>query len=301
MDNMHKDINQKIFDLGFNCLLEMEGVNEEIILKHLNNWKTRKPIDINGKNGLFFNMINHAQNKRGMPKLIKKNIKEISNLEEVLCVFNPKDVLDKYGHMPINLLDDIDTHVANNIKSIENKDINSDWFRFSKSILSIANFLTKFDKIDEFYKFADNFNINDDTRIALALLLQNEIDGYGFALACDFLKENFSPEYVKPDTHIQDIFYSLHLSKKKNKDIAEDENKEILLKNENIQLFKDIIKYSKSIDKLPYEVDKLFWLIGSGDFYLCRDCDYYPQYEKNKKNSKKDEFIIRAKEILILK
>ena len=49
----------------------------------------------------------------------------------------------------------------------------------------------------------------------LALLLKNEIHGYGFALACDFLKENYSPEYAKPDTHIQVIFYSLHLSKKK--------------------------------------------------------------------------------------
>ena len=32
-----------------------------------------------------------------------------------------------------------------------------------------------------------------------------------------------------------------------------------------------LVAYSKSINELPYVVDKAFWLTGSGDFYLSGD------------------------------
>jgi hypothetical protein len=43
-----------------------EKISEEIILKHLQDWKFRKPTKINGKNGLFYNMLGHAKNRRNM-------------------------------------------------------------------------------------------------------------------------------------------------------------------------------------------------------------------------------------------
>jgi len=33
-------------------------------------------------------------------------------------------------------------------------------------------------------------------------------------------------------------------------------------------IFKDVISYCQRINEKPYEVDKIFWLIGSGNFYL---------------------------------
>ena len=52
----------------------------------------------------------------------------------------------------------------------------------------------------------DLFDEDERARPALPLLLAQEIEGFGFALACDFLNglgyENFS----KPDVHIKEIF-----------------------------------------------------------------------------------------------
>ncbi|BDX18097.1 hypothetical protein MFKK_09070 [Halopseudomonas aestusnigri] len=84
------------------------------------------------------------------------------------------------------------------------------------------------------------------------MLLKEEIFGFGFALACDFLKETGYPDFVKPDTHINDISRGLGITDAKN----------------DFGVFKDLEAYCQRIDMLPYEVDKLFWLVGSGRFYL---------------------------------
>ena len=282
---------------GFHYLVEKaaeEKISEEIILEHLHDWKSRKPTKINGKNGLFYNMVGHAKNRRNMlsyfeakeNKSSKNNNSKIDYLNESLLGYNPKSVLDKYSKIDNpwekgNLLDNIDTELAKLLEidptnkdlqklknSINKQKINNQessyWVIFSKSIISIANFLSKFSTIDEFNKFVDDFNLNDNTRISLALLLENEIFGYGFALACDFLKENCNQQYAKPDTHIKYIFDNLILCGRK-----------LTGKNEDIEYYRAFMKYFESIhnfpyetDKLfPYEVDKLFWLIGSGNLY----------------------------------
>ncbi len=87
--------------------------------------------------------------------------------------------------------------------------------------------------------------------MTLPLLLSEEIAGYGFALACDFLKENISPLFVKPDTHIKYIFKGLGLS---NVDASD------------YQVFLDVVRFANSISQIPFAVDRLFWMIGSGKF-----------------------------------
>jgi hypothetical protein len=277
------DKNRLIFDEGFSYLLELPGINREIILRHLHEWENRKPKEINGENGLYYKMIEHAQNRRDMPRTIGN----IDDLNEILFKFNPKLVLTEYNstEKPWKKLL-IKIHTEYPLKNINIENEKSYWVHFSKSIISIANFLSKFSTIDEFNEFADLFNKTDDTRIALALLLEREISGYGFALACDFLKENYSPQYAKPDTHIKGIFKGLSLS------VIKDTTKD-----EDIEIFRDVIKYSRSINELPYEVDRLFWLIGSGDFYLFTDL---PEYKENKKKASKGEFIQRVRNLIDL-
>jgi len=48
------------------------------------------------------------------------------------------------------------------------------------------------------------------------MLLAYEIYGYGFPLACDFLKELGYNQYGKSDVHINEIFSSLNLFPNKN-------------------------------------------------------------------------------------
>lgn len=279
--------NEMIFDLGYKYLMNI-GATEEEILRHLNDWSHRKPREINGINGLFYNMVGHAKNRRNMPTTIG----EIDRLNEILCDFNPKEVSEKYEfHRNLETKEpwfelqyDIQTE-------LDLWDINTTdgyWVTFSKSIISIAGFLSKFDKISEFNRFVEDFNKNDNTRISLALLLQNEIFGYGFALACDFLKENCNQEYVKPDTHIKYFFNELNLCEEKlNKKTV---YKKSTLKNEDIAYYRAVMKYFRSIHELPYntdkflpyEVDKLFWLIGSSNFY-CLDNKRKKQIKTNRK------------------
>ncbi|GAG19666.1 unnamed protein product, partial [marine sediment metagenome] len=118
-----------------------------------------------------------------------------------------------------------------------------------------SRFLSRFHDLKEFDDFTKNFISNPDTRIGLPLLLKEEIHGFGFALACDFLKENVNPKFVKPDTHIKDIFKGICISKSNASDF---------------EVFTDVVKFSECICEVPYRVDKLFWLVGSGKFYLQR-------------------------------
>ena len=98
----------------------------------------------------------------------------------------------------------------------------------------------------------DFFDEDERARPALPLLLSQEIDGFGFALACNFLMglgyENFS----KPDVHLRDIFQGIGLCPWGSTDY---------------EVFKAVARVARNADVTPYNVDKLFWLIGSGYFY----------------------------------
>ena len=83
--------------------------------------------------------------------------------------------------------------------------------------------------------------------------MSKEIDGFGFALGCDFLKELGFLNFAKPDVHVKAITKGLKLSIETANDYA---------------VFKDVVRIAAHCDKTPYDVDKLFWLVGSGRFYL---------------------------------
>lgn len=98
----------------------------------------------------------------------------------------------------------------------------------------------------------DHFEKDQIARPALPLLLDREIHGIGFALACDFVKELGCENFGKPDVHVKKVFRALDLSSGQ----------------DDFTVFKDIVRVSRNAGQTPYNVDKIFWLIGSGDFYL---------------------------------
>jgi len=112
--------------------------------------------------------------------------------------------------------------------------------------------MTQFETADDFYKWVDFFDSDSRARAALPMLLDNEIKGLGFALACDFLKELGYINFAKPDVHLRDIFMGLKLCPPKVNDY---------------QVFKAVIRLAKNAGVPPYSADKLFWLVGSGYFY----------------------------------
>jgi hypothetical protein len=179
-------------------------------------------------------------------------IGDIDDLNYVLFNFDPKKVIKEYGNAWQKLFKRINSEC--NPKSQMNiKKKNSYWAIFCRGAISSAKFLSRFTSFDQFNEFINHFYFNEFTRAALPMLIAKEVDGLGFALACDFLKESGYTEFVKPDTHIKTIFKGLGISNPESKDY---------------KVFKDVIQFSKIINQTPYAVDKLFWLIGSGDFYL---------------------------------
>lgn len=122
------------------------------------------------------------------------------------------------------------------------------WRKFSEGIISGSKFMSSFNGKDDFDRFINTFALNKYTKAALPMLLSKEISGFGFALACDFLKELGYRDYPKPDVMLIEIFYGLGLSKSK----------------EPYEIYKSIIEMTEVVGEDAYTVDKTFWLIGSG-------------------------------------
>lgn len=126
------------------------------------------------------------------------------------------------------------------------------WRIFSGGIVSGSKFMASFKDKDEFDGFIKNFDHNKYTKAALPMLISKEIKGFGFPLACDFLKELGYRDYPKPDIHLIKIFHELGLSESK----------------KEYEVYKSIIEMAEVVKEDAYTVDKIFWLIGSGKFYL---------------------------------
>lgn len=232
------------FNKAKEYLLSFEGITEEMISTQLNEWKGKKPKDIKE---LFKAFLGHAKNRQGMPN----SIGDINRLEDVLCNFNHVEIIKKHENWEA-VFDAISKSKYNPPGRMVKSNNRSHWVIYCKAIISISNFLLAYKDIEEFNEFVQGFLTNEHSKLALPLLLSAEIFGFGFALSCDFLKENVSPQFIKPDTHINDIAQGLGITKE----------------TKNFDIFKDVLAYCREIDVLPYEVDKLFWLVGSGNFYL---------------------------------
>ncbi len=235
---------KNLFESSKKYLLDFNEITTEILNKQLELPALDK---LKTKKQLFYNFLDCARNKQGMPNAIG----DINELEKILYDFNPEKVNNNYANWEI-LFDKIQKENTPPGRMVKSNNHNY-WVIYCKSIISISSYLSRFKKIEDFNNYVNPFILNTpDIKIGLPLILQEELFGFGFALACDFLKENISPDFVKPDTHIKDIFINLNLSDAGATDF---------------QIFRDVIKFSEIIKETPYTVDKLFWLIGSGNFY----------------------------------
>lgn len=234
-----------IYDAAYDYLLSFDAVNDRLIEDHLSRWEQGKASDLSD---LYRGLLEASQNRQGMPNAIG----DVDDLADFLNGFSPTEVIDTYDSWEkfFTTLEENATYTPPG--RMERDNLRNYWVQFSKSIISGARFLGRFDDIEEFNDFVKSFYSSEYTRYSLPLLLGEEIHGFQFALACDFLKENGYPEFAKPDVHLKDIFVGIGLSDS----------------NSDFDIFIDIIQFADRIDELPYRVDKLFWLVGSGRFYL---------------------------------
>lgn len=264
------ELDKELYQEAYAFLLRIESISKELIDKHLlPEDKRTKPDTLNL---IYKAILESAQNVQMSPNVIGKSISGIKGnidpLKEILFDFDPKRTCETYrGYSADGLFNEIRTRLRHPPRDGKN----SLWLRYCKTIMSSSVFLSQFENSYEFYRFLDTYYEDEKIRPFLPMLLSFEIDGFGFALSCDFLKEMGYVKFGKPDTHIKDIFIELGLLSTVSKSSS---------KADYFSL-KIIERIAKSNNTTPYAVDKLLWLIGSGDFYL----------EKLEVGSKKKEFI----------
>lgn len=252
----------------------IEGITATLIEKYLN------PLSLNpkpsSKEGIYQRILESAQNANMKAGVVGRSIGGVEKLSMVLEGFNPKAVLSKYA-------DDWEAVLDNIVDCLKprgevRRTPRSIWPHYCQTILSAANFIEQFSSASDFFGWIDFFDRDDRARASLPMLLSREIEGFGFALSCDFLKEMGYINFPKPDVHLRDIFTALSLCKSKPDDY---------------QLFKAVIRVASHAGVSPYNADKVFWLIGSGYFYSDRHIG-----NQGRVGSRKKEFIEYAKSLL---
>ena len=244
---------KELYNFAYNFLLSKERVTDELIIRHLVS-EYQKPNNINT---IYKQLFASAQNRQMSNKVIGQSIGGIEKLKTVLFDFNPKQVANTYSKTDKERLLKIiikELKPKGEIRKT-NRSLRP---QFCQSVIDSAHFLQEFKETKDFYKWADFFANDLRAKPALPLMISIEITGIGFPLACDFLKELGYVQYGKPDVHLKEIFKELNLIDPKEKSTIK----------QDYQTLKLIDQIAKENNITPFEVDKIFWLIGSGNFYL---------------------------------
>lgn len=252
------DINCKLFyKSSYKYLLDMlpnEITNEQLEKYFIGVYNHPKDLK-----DVYIGLIRTAQNYQFMPNVIAFD-KRKEKIERILHGFDHEYIasldiesLYKEFRKTFNVTSG-DSHY-------------NSWYRWSCSVVDSAKYVCRFRNVEEF----DTYVRSKKDLLRIPLEISGEIRGIGFALACDFLKETGYPEYIKPDVHIIDICEALEIS---------DRNQ--------INVFRTLIDIANRCGVTPYKLDKILWLICSGNFYL----------NGVKINGNKKEFITFLKERL---
>lgn len=244
--------------------LQDKGVPEKTIEKHLDAWRNSKPESLED---VMENILFSSTNKSIWSGQTDRSKKMIEDFNNSLEGFNVSEIIEKYD----NAKEIFETVKSPDIIYDFESNPQTKGVTLAKCLFDSSHFLKQFRNFEEFDEFCQKFARDEriDVRGTLPLVLKERIHGLGFPTACEFLKENGYPQYAKPDTHIKDIFCGIGISKS----------------GEDYPIFRDVIRFSKQIERYPYNVDKLFWLVGSSNFYLS-------EREINRRiKTDKDEFI----------
>lgn len=194
---------------------------------------------------IYKRLLQSLSNRQGMPN----SIGDVENLSIILCNFTPSEVCFKYKKKWQNLFNEIKTKV-NPSSRIDDSIPQNYWLVFCKGAIDAAIFLSKFMDGYEFVDSVKRFAESDIFIAGLPKVLEIEIHGLGFSLACDFLKESGWSQYAKADVHTKKILSGIGLSD-----------------GTDYGTFRSIIQISKHLGESPYRIDKILWLIGSGKLY----------------------------------
>ena len=217
------------------------------------------PNGLNTLNDIYFRLLISATNRAGMNGV--QNLDQIQDeqlserLRDVFYEYYPQYVLNNYNNFE---------EIAEAVQAIGFINAEENRKKFCKTAFDGANFLADFPDVGHFREWCNQFDDDVRARAGLALIIKSEIREYGFALACDFLKEIGFVNFGKPDRHIVKICRDLKLAEFRN--IRNDDR--VLY-----DVFKTITRISDNCENgiTPFAVDRLLWLTGSGYFFNHRN------------------------------
>jgi len=267
---------RKAYELakGYLPSLGIEGVTPSLVDKYANPLASR--VRPTSKAGIYRRLLVSGQNANMKAGVIGRAIGGVDKLSLVLEGFNPKGVTVKYGSDWGALLDEVVEKLKP--RGEVRRTPRSIWPHYCRTVLSGAQFVEQFSSASDFFDWVDFFDRDERARASLPMLLSQEIQGFGFALSCDFLKEMGYVNFTKPDVHLRDIFTALSLFQSKSGDY---------------KLFKAVVRVARHAGVSPYNADKVFWLIGSGYFY--NDCHIG---KRGRIGSQKQQFIDYARPLI---
>jgi len=262
-----KDISKKFYKISYEYLLNNlpQGITKEILETYL----ISNHDEYDNLNNIFKKLTESSRNYQSMPNTINYT-KNKDIIDKILCEYDYKKILKKYN---VDLLYE---EFKNNITFNNNTSKKNNWYKWTSSIIDSAEFISQFETIDDFKNYINCFSYNELTKLALPFSISIEIKGIGYAIACDFLKEIGLEEYCKPDTHIIDVLSKVGFFTK---------NENNLLKTQ-CDAFKTCVKLAKEAEVTPYRLDKIIWLICTGEYYMhniktIRRKKEYIEYLKN--------------------
>jgi hypothetical protein len=229
-----------LYEYAYDYLVSKVG--QSTLEEKLNHYRYHKAETMGD---LFWYLINSLTNKVGM----RATIGDVDVLGDYLFNFDPYQCHEHYQDNWEKLFKEIqDNYKPPGPMKIKNK--NSYWVIFCKGILSGAEFLSQFESYDAFDNFVNGFAFNDLSIAALPILLDQEIYGMGFPIACDWLKEIGYSNYCKPDTHTIDILFETGVASSQG----------------NYDIFKTMVRMGRVNNEPPAVIDRLLWFIGSGKY-----------------------------------
>lgn len=205
--------------------------------------------DVCSLDELYYCLLFSAQNVQGKPNQIGGSIQGLDNLAKITGDFDPHWVVKHYADA-----DAVFKAVLKKLKpsGVVNPGSLGVWPKYCRSLYTAAHFFARFRDGFDFYEWANRMYGDLRSQDALPMLIERDVFGVGYALACDFLKEKGFLDYGKPDTHVIDILNHVGLCHEGMPATAyQDELRAIALANQTS----------------AYAVDKLIWLIGSSKFY----------------------------------
>ena len=162
-------------------MLEFPGVTDKVLQRYLSAASRRRSRTMAE---VFLRLLLSLRNKGMMATVIPAEF--VHSLGRVLNSFDPVTVTQRFTSAD-DLLDTIVKKLkpAGRIRKVPG----GLWPLFARGTLSGARFLGQFKSGPDFLAWVKTFDDDFRKRAALPLLLSKEIDGFGFALGCDFLKE----------------------------------------------------------------------------------------------------------------